>query len=118
MSTKELRELVKAISAVILEAHDAVRHDGNFSKWDGVKALHLIPTIIIGIKGYSNIPAEARDIQPEEWAEITADVKETFLKTGQTYRNADIVELAMNLAYHNIVQISKMCQLPLTAEAA
>lgn len=114
-TTKELRELIRAVSAVILEAIDDIRDDSKFSTWEGIKALHLIPTILDGIKGVSKISEEARDIQPDEWAQIVAEIKESSLKSGMTNRNADVVERSLTLAYMIICEMSAIINLPPTA---
>lgn len=116
MNTKELRELIRAVALIILEVIKDVRDDGKVSMWEGIEALHLIPSIVIGIRGFREIPEEVRDIDQQEWNVIVADIKQSFLKSGQTYRRADLLERALKLAYLNIVEISEMSKLPPTAE--
>lgn len=116
MDTKELRELLRAVSLIILEVIEDVKDDGKLSAWEGIEALHLIPAVIKGIRGFNTIPDELRDIQPDEWNQIVSDIKRSFLASGQTHRRADILERVMKLAYLNVVEISEMSKLPVSAQ--
>ncbi len=120
MSTgiKQTLELVRAASAVLTQTLTAVA-DGDFSLGDKLKIVTLYPTIAEGLKGIADVPVEMQDLQPDEVAMLTEEIKLTLLKSGKfTHREADIAERILGLVYHNVTEIADILRLPPTAERA
>lgn len=114
--TKELSEMLRAVSAILVEGMGAMQDDGKFSKWEGIKALHLIPTVLTGIKGLARVPDEAQDLTMEEWESLTDQIAGMLVSVGLTHRTRDVADRVLDLAYHNICEITRIIKLPPTAE--
>lgn len=115
--TKELSELLRAVSAVLVEAVTSMKADGKVGMWEGIKALHLIPTILTGIKGVSLIPDEVKDMEGEEWDALVHEITKTLLQVGVTHRTSDMAERILRLAHLNIREIADILRMPPSAIA-
>lgn len=115
--TKEFTELLRAVSAVLVEAIEDIRSGGKMSMWEGIKALHLIPTILTGIKGVSLIPDEVKDMEGEEWDALVHEITKTLLQVGVTHRTSDMAERILRLAHLIVREIADILNLPPSATA-
>lgn len=116
-SIKETSELLRAVSAVLVEYLDAVK-DGNFGVLDKLKFIGLYPTISAGIRGVSEIGSELQDLDAAEQGVLIAEIRDMLLRSGKfTHREADLAQRVLELAYTNVVEIAAMLALPPSAEA-
>lgn len=112
MNIRETTELLRAASAILIECIEDM-DDGRFSIAEKIKFVHLLPVVSQGIKGISQVPGELRDLDPDERDALIAEIKETLLKTGKfAHRTADVSEIVLDLAYHNIAEIARILRLP------
>lgn len=116
MDTKETSELLRAVSACLIEFFEGIE-DGNFGGMDRLKALHLIPAIIMGIKGSGKIIEEIKDLDQYEHQALVGEIQDTLLRSKRlSHRAVDLAGDIFDLAYYNVRQISKMYHRPPTAE--
>ena len=116
LSTKETTELLRAFSAVLIEVMDATE-DGDYDFGEKIRALSLIPVVMRGIKGISQVRAELADLQPDERDALILEIRESLIRSkALSHRAADIAADIFHLAYYNVNAVLYMLRRPAVAE--
>ena len=116
-TTKELTELLRAASAVLVEVMESME-DGTYSLAEKIRAASLIPVILRGIKGIGDVHAELEDLDPDEKDALILEIRSSLIRSkALSHRSSDIAADILNLAYYNVCAISGMLSRPPTAEA-
>lgn len=114
--TKELTEVLRAYSVV--QAKVIARSaDGEFSRWDGAKVLATsMPDIWRAIAGCGLIIAEIKDITFTEWDGIIEEIMPILARSKKfTFRERDIADRILRMAFREIKELSEIIHLPPTA---
>lgn len=115
-ATKELSELLRAASAVLVEAME-VMEDGTFSFGERFKASSLIPVVMRGIKGSGDIRAEFADLDPDEKDALILEIRSSLIRSkALSHRSSDIAADILHLAWYNVAAISGMLSRPPVAQ--
>lgn len=91
---KESKELVKFVTELV-KAIDKSLEDGEFALSDIVNFYQALTAASSGLSGIQEIPAELKDLQPEEVHELCEYVKNEFQL--RNHKHEQIVESALEI---------------------
>lgn len=114
MDIKETLELLRAVSAVTIETIAALK-DGKHGLGDKIKLATMYPMISEGLSGLSQVPKELMDLDQAELNVLLAEITESLIKAGFTHRLAEMADRILRLAFHNVVEVVELKNLPPTA---
>lgn len=98
-TTKEVREVIKAIGAVVVRTID-VRVDGKISLREKLSFVGDVPEVWDAIKDIGEVPAELADLDANEYAILVGDIRMILIEAGLNHRNSDIAQWVMDYAYN------------------
>lgn len=94
---KETKECVAAIAATLSAIANAKSDDGRVSKPEAIGFVRLAPEVFTAIVGIGSVPAELKDISPEELDQILGE----FIERGvipDSPEKRDRLDIAVRIA--------------------